>query len=252
MEHKLKACIIDDDKAARQILQKYLEISGKIEVVESLSDTQFALVVIRRQKPDVLFLDINMPNEDGLQFAGRLRAVNPSIPIVFTTAYKNYALPAFKIKPIDYLVKPFGVDAIFDVVKLIEEHIEVESLKNCSSSIWGSSIPNKIKFKVNGGYVFLNCSDIIYITSSHNMVDIFLTNNTKEKAYTNLSELYCELKDKNFFRINRAVIVNIDHIKRIDKKMRKCVVDFDGKEVEFPFAISIFGRFEEMKSIKLS
>ncbi|HOO85078.1 MAG TPA: response regulator, partial [Prolixibacteraceae bacterium] len=69
MEHKLKACIIDDDKAARQILQKYLEISGKIEVVESLSDTQFALVVIRRQKPDVLFLDINMPNEDGLQFA---------------------------------------------------------------------------------------------------------------------------------------------------------------------------------------
>ncbi|HOO85927.1 MAG TPA: LytTR family DNA-binding domain-containing protein, partial [Prolixibacteraceae bacterium] len=201
---------------------------------------------------DVLFLDINMPNEDGLQFAGRLREVNPSIPIVFTTAYTNYALPAFKIKPIDYLVKPFGVDEIFDVVKLIEEHIETESLNHCNTGVWGNSIPGKIKLKVNGGYVFLDCSDIVYITSSHNMVDVFLANGTKEKAYTNLNELYGELKEKNFFRINRAVIVNIDHIKRIDKKMRKCVFDFDGKEVEFPFAISIFAKFEEMKSIKLS
>lgn len=252
MEHKLKACIIDDDKAARHILQKYLEISGKVEVIESLSDTQHALVLIRRQKPDVVFLDINMPNEDGVKFASRLRAINSSIPIVFTTAYKNYALPAFKISPIDYLVKPFGVDEIFDVVTLIEEHYENETSKQCAPSIWGSAIPNKIKFKINGGYVFINCSDIVYITSAHNVVDVFLADGTKEKAFTNLSELYHELKEQNFFRINRAAIVNVDRIKRIDKKMRKCVVDFDGKEVEFPFAISIFGKFEEMKSIKLS
>lgn len=252
MEHKIKAFIIDDDKGARQILQKYLEISGKVDVVENLSDTQNALVLIRRKKPDVVFLDINMPIENGLLFAGRLRAVNPSIPIVFTTAYKNFAFPAFKISPIDYLVKPFGVDEIFDVIKLIEEHIENEALKKCVSSIWGNSIPNKIKLKINGGYVFFNCSDIIYITSVHNMVEVFLTDGTREKAFTNLSELYLVLKHQNFFRINRAAIVNIDHIKRIDKKLRKCIVDFDGKEVEFPFAISIFGKFEEMKSIKLS
>ena len=213
MEHKFKACIIDDDKAARQILQKYLEISGKIEVVESLSDTQFALVVIRRQKPDVLFLDINMPNEDGLQFAGRLREVNPSIPIVFTTAYTNYALPAFKIKPIDYLVKPFSFQELEARIKALLRRTGAEPavpLLSCGDLTLDPSSHRAIRGKV-----------VIDLTvKEYRLLEYLIQNQgTAQSRLTLLKNVW----DKNFDTNTNVVDVYVNYLRsKIDK-------DFDRK-----------------------
>ena len=131
MKRNIKVLIIDDDHSARCILQKYLEIAGNVDILGNVSDTFAANKIIKSDSPDLIFLDINMPDEDGLQFATKLRDSNINIPIVFTTAYKNYALDAFKVKPVDYMVKPFGLDDIFNILRKVEQHItQQKTLRN--------------------------------------------------------------------------------------------------------------------------
>lgn len=251
MERNIRAFIVDDDKGARQILNKYLEITGKVDVIGEASDTATAFLVTKRELPDVIFLDINMPDENGLQFAERLQKAGLNSLLVFTTAYKDYAYPAFKFKPVDYLVKPFGIDEIFEVLFKVEKIIIDNANRLIKSNVWGSSIPDKLRYKVPGGYSFICPSEIVYIKSFSNFVELNLKDGKKEKVISSLSDLYHDLKNRDFFRVNRSAIVNMNYVLRIDKKARKCIVQINENEIEFPFAISIFKQFEEMNSIKL-
>ena len=130
MKQQFKAIIVDDDHSSRNILQKFLEIDNKVIVVASENNTTSAMMAFERFIPDVIFLDINMPVEDGLKFAQKLRLLDSDVQIIFTTAYSNYAASAFSLKPLDYLVKPFGLSEVFDVLTKIENYFdEREKLK---------------------------------------------------------------------------------------------------------------------------
>lgn len=251
MKRNIKALIIDDDHSARCILQKYLEIAGNVDVLGSFSDTFAAHKIIESDDPDIIFLDINMPDEDGLRFANRLRSSNIDVPIVFTTAYKNYALDAFKIKPIDYLVKPFGLDDIFNVIRKAEQHLKQVNKQKSQERVWGNKIPEKLKFKVVRGYIFVSTDEILFFKAFSYYVELYLSNGNKEKITSNLSTISDELSPLNFFRINRSAIINMDYIERIDRKERKCTLKNNDHEFDFPFTISTFKQFEEIKSLKL-
>lgn len=247
----MKAIIVDDDATARSILQKFLEIDDKVLVVANVSNTADAFQSINRFEPDVIFLDINMPEENGINFAKKLRTLNVEIPIVFTTAYSNYAHSAFNIKPIDFIVKPFGLNEVFDVLTKIDNYYNDKLELERKKSIWGTVNTDKFKFRTLDGYLFVNPKDIVYLQTRGDGSELIMANGKVEILTTVLSKLYVEMKHDNFLRINRSTIINLSYVESVDKKMKLCVLKYNHQKVTFKISKLIFVYFDNLKSLKI-
>jgi DNA-binding LytR/AlgR family response regulator len=248
--NEIKAIIIDDDSSARNILKHYLKVCKNVEVVGSMADTASGLEVIDDQKPNVIFLDINMPNENGLDFAKRLREQESDVQIVFTTAYKKYAVSAFDIKPVDYLVKPFGIDEVFNVLSKINKIIKKQE-KQGDEGFWGSVVTNKFKFKTLSGYVFLYPNEICYVLTQKGNIKLFLCDGSIIRVLGLMNEIDSMLTPNNFIRINRSVLLNTQYIYSINKKNQECIVKCNNREENFHLKNEIMEFIINNDTIKL-
>lgn len=251
MDPEIKAIIVDDDFSSRNILQKFLEIDNKVIVVASENNTADAMKAFESLVPDVIFLDINMPVEDGLEFAKKLRLLGSDVQIVFTTAYRDYAASAFSIKPLDYLVKPFGLSDVFDVLTKIQNYFEEKEQLKIEQRMWGTVVLDKLKLKTKAGYLFVNLNEIFYFKVFGAITEMYYVNGGKERVQYNLSNLFNDIKPLGFLRINRSVIVNLNYVERIENKSHICVMKCNGKEYDFAISRSFLKYFENIKSIKL-
>lgn len=251
MKSAIQAIIVDDDNSARSILQKFLELDDRVVLLGSVSNTSDAMEIFERLSPDVVFLDINMPEEDGLQFARKLRDKEIEVSIIFTTAYKNYAMEAFSIRPIDYLVKPFGLDQVLNVLFKVEKHLDEKEAEQKNDKLWGNKIANVIKFKTKNGYSFVNLTEIIYIKVIGANTELVLCKGEKIRVLSILKDIYEEIKNDDFLRINRSVVINLKFVERIERKTKNCILVCNNKKMEFPITNSVFKHLEKMKSIKL-
>lgn len=251
MKRAIHAVIVDDDHSARRILQKFLELDDRVVVQGCVENTCEAMEIFERIVPDVIFLDINMPVEDGLQFAQKLRSRKIDVQIVFTTAYKNYALEAFSIKPIDYLVKPFGLDEVLNVLIKVENDLDQRESEQKYEKLWGAQIPDVIKLKTKKGYSFVDPKGVIYIKVIGDNSQLVMCSGEKLKVYSILRDVYEEVKNYNFMRINRSVVINLQFVERIERDTKKCILLCKETKIEFPITRSVFQHLEKMKSIKL-
>jgi DNA-binding LytR/AlgR family response regulator len=249
MERFITALLIDDDSSARNILQKFLEFEDKVLIVASLGNTLLAEETIIKYEPDVIFLDINMPYENGLRFAKRIKESDIETLVVFTTAFKNYALEAFPLKPFDFLVKPFGIDEISILLQKIENYID--SIKFSGNQTPMMPLTDKFRFKTNHGYIFLLPHEIIFIRSIRNYCELYLTSGSVEKIHLPISVISKEFARGNFRMINRSIIINLSYITRIDRKLKKCVVCSNEKEFELPITLKNLAYFENLNALKL-
>ncbi|HPT15296.1 MAG TPA: response regulator, partial [Bacteroidales bacterium] len=122
---KVKAIIIDDEPLAREIVRKYLQANDNFEVVEECGDGFQALKAIREQKPDLIFLDIQMPKLDGFEL---LEVLEEKPEIIFATAYDHYAIKAFEMNAVDYLLKPFHKERFDGAVAKALKRIETKAV----------------------------------------------------------------------------------------------------------------------------
>ena len=249
MEKAIKALIVDDDESARNILQKFLELDDKVKVLKSVNSAAKASKVLNVIQPEVIFLDINMPNEDGVHFAYKIKEQGYEIPIVFTTAYGKYAASAFNLKPIDFLIKPFGVSEVFDVLTKLDKYFEEKRLLKIKRS--KLVIPKKLKLKTRRGLIFLSPEEILFATVDKDRADVYTVKGEHFRVATLLSDIYGELKKFNFFKVNRSSVVNMKYVESVDKATRKCVIKCDKNNYEFVMSLSIFRNFENVRSLNL-
>jgi DNA-binding LytR/AlgR family response regulator len=249
MERFITALLIEDDSQARNILQKYLEVDEKVLVVGSLDNTLQAEEIISKYNPDVIFLDIHMPYENGITFASRLKESGDETLLVFTTAFGSYALDAFQLKPFDFLVKPFGIYEISALLNKIRSHIESKEMS--LNSVFSKVNPGKIKFRTNHGYLFLLPHEIFYIRSIRNYCELVLTSGIVEKVLSPISALSKEFNGSNFHMINRSLIINLSYIVRIDRKLKRCVMSSNESEFELPITIKNLNFLENLNTVKL-
>ncbi|MFA9389784.1 MAG: LytR/AlgR family response regulator transcription factor [Prolixibacteraceae bacterium] len=245
----IQSLIVDDDSSSRNILKKFLEIGEKVTVVASVSSAAEALIAVEQFKPNVIFLDINMPEEDGLQFARRLISLGLDIQIVFTSAYRNYAATAYSLKPLDFIVKPFGLDEVFDVITKIENYFEVKSRQQ--KILNGISIPEKLRFKTLTGYVFLMPHEVLFIKVTSDRTELFLVNGATMRILSILKNLDQELQEYYFLKINRSVIINLKYVERVEKKSNICVIKANNLEYSFTLGGKVYGYIEQLNSLKL-
>jgi two-component system, LytTR family, response regulator len=222
---------------ARQKLRQLLRDESEIEIVGEGASASETIDLVRATGPELLFLDVRMPGMDGFDIVDKLAVCSDfAMPrIIFTTAYDCYALRAFEIHAIDYLLKPFSSERLHAAVMRAREQIQTTKKNGVRSNERGQnagSYTTRIVFKSRGRILFLPVSDIRWIGAEENYVRI-CTEAEKHLLRETMSHLEEKLDPQMFLRVHRSAIVNLQYLKevRTEPSGEFTVVLVDGQKV---------------------
>lgn len=217
---KIRAIIADDEPLEREKLMRFLSEDTELEVICQTNNGIDTIREIQSKKPDLVFLDIQMPDLDGFDV---IHALDPeSIPrIIFVTAYNKYALKAFEVHAIDYLLKPFDKTRLVKAVDFAkqsllsdQEDMRLRMQDMMSAMESENKKTDRILIKCDGHIYFVKTDQIDWIESSGNYITIHVENQ-EHICRDTLKSLGAKLDKKKFVRVHRTKIVNVEHIKEI-------------------------------------
>lgn len=202
----MKVIIVDDERLARKELQSLLAKFPNVEVLAECDSVQSALVDIEKHKPDLVFLDINMPGKDGFAL---LEELNYIPEIIFVTAYDEYAIKAFEVNALDYLLKPIQSERLEEAINKFNSN---DFIENNSQKL---GLNDQVFVKDGERCWFVKLSDVPMFESEGNYVRVFFDNN-KPLILKSLNNLANKLDENVFFRANRKFIINLNWIESIE------------------------------------
>ena len=216
----LTCMIVDDEPLAVRLLESYVEKTPDLQLLASFTDSITAINAVKEQKPDLLFLDIQMPNLDGMELAHSLPA---ETRVIFTTAFKEYAFESYEVNALDVLLKPIRYNKFLNAV----EKAKKQKLPQ-KEAILSSTQQNTVFIRVDGEWRNVVIDKIIYVSCIKDYVMFYLDDETRP-LITHLTMKAVEqmLPSEKFLRIHRSYIVAIDKIRKIDRN--DCV--YIGKEI---------------------
>lgn len=229
----IKAIIIDDEERARYALKGLLDNFCKdVQVVHECSNVPDGVLAINKSRPNLVFLDIEMPEYNGFEILDFFREID--FEIIFVTAYNEYALKAFEVSAIDYLLKPVDVEKLQSAVEKVKKKLNGKDMLNkltvLKESLNNGSF-NKIALPVNEGLIFVNTSEIIYLEADGAYTEVWLSNGTRIVVSKKLKFFEDVLESKPFFfRSHRSYMVNINYIQKYNRSENSLTLD-NGKMV---------------------
>jgi two-component system LytT family response regulator len=223
-ELKIRTIIVDDEAPARSRLRQLLKTENDFELVAECSHGKQAVDAISKEKPDLVFLDVQMPGLNGLDVCRVAAASTETFPLViFVTAYDEYALKAFEVHAIDYLLKPFDRERFQKALGHAREQLRrTKSSPPTDSRILAllddlkpaAKKPARLVFKQNGRVIFLRTENIDWAQADGNYVRVHAGSDSYYFRDT-LASVQEQLPDDTFMRISRSVIVNLDRVKEM-------------------------------------
>ena len=234
----MKAIIIDDEISGREVLKKLVKLNcPEVSVVNTLNSIETGLMSIKEDKPDLVFLDIQMPNASGFDLLNQIDKID--FEIIFVTAHDSFAIRAFKYAAVDYLLKPIKVTELIDAVQRTGERIKnnqshdnVKFMLEKVSPAKKTFLNNKILLPTLGGYNIIEVSEIAYCKSESNYTRFNFTDGKNLVVSKTLKEFESILLENNFFRIHRSYIINLNCIAKYNKGKGGEVVMKDGAILE--------------------
>jgi two-component system LytT family response regulator len=204
---EMKILIADDEQSARELLLYYLSQTSYSPIILQAADGRTALELLTNEKPDILFLDVKMPELNGIEVL-KQRETSPLPAIIFTTAFDEYALPAFDYEATDYLLKPFGKER-FD--KALEKGVRyIQFVKNAGAKPW----LEQLSIKKGNKTQLIAVNEVQYFRSQGAYVEVNSTNMIS-LINTPLYELEASLDPASFARIHKSLIISLKNIKEI-------------------------------------
>lgn len=203
----MNCIILEDEVMALSIIEDYVKKVPFLNLIGSFRSPLKALDIVTIQKPDLLFLDINMPDLSGIEF---LESLGYQPYVIFTTAYSEYAIKSYEYNTLDYLLKPIRFNRFLKAVTKANSYFNV--IKNQQSNPTKNELEKLIFIKNTEGIHRVNLESLLFIESLKNYV-IYNTDSEKIEAKKSLTEVENDLPEKNFIRIHRSYIVNISSIK---------------------------------------
>lgn len=232
----MKCIITDDELNSREALRQLLEIvAPEVIVLAEASNTMQAGKLIEKMQPDLLFLDINMPGQTGIEFLEENSPLN--CQVIFTTAYNEYAVKAFRLNAIDFLLKPIDMDelkAAIAKVKTSEGFINKEQLSNAKDIYNNTADKNsqRLALSTAEGVHFVNINDIIWIEALGPYTKFMITGQPPIMVSRLLKEFEELLGGFHFLRVHQSSIINLDHIKKYVKGNGGQLWMSNGAEIE--------------------
>jgi two-component system LytT family response regulator len=215
---RYRAIIVEDEPFARVRIKKLLSDFPEIDIIGEASDGVEGVELVKSLEPDLIFLDIEMPELSGFEMIKMLE-IQPFI--IFTTAYNQYALDAFDTYAIDYLTKPIDIKDLKRSIDRLQQYRKGSDLSSRVNSLiddLGDVGGGKVEIRIDDEVRYLDSSDIIYIQSDDKRSKIY----TREDCFSSNFSLskYDKILNGSFIRIHRSYIINRDHVKQIIKWYR--------------------------------
>jgi DNA-binding LytR/AlgR family response regulator len=199
---KIRCLIVDDEPLAIKILENYIEKVPQLDWVASCRSALEASEWVSRGQLDLIFLDISMPQLSGLQFA---KSLAPHLKIIFTTAYRDFAVESYEVRALDYLVKPFSFERFWQAIHKLQLDKQENNAKNTLEEAFIYLKAEKKVFKIM-------LSDILYIESLKDYI-IVHTPTQKILTYQHISHIEAELPTEHFLRIHRSFIIGLKYLR---------------------------------------
>ncbi len=215
----ISTVVVDDEPLARNELSFLLKDFPEIEVIGVASNGLEAVEMIRNLEPELVFLDVQMPGLDGLGVIRKLKDEDVPLPhFVMATAYDQYALEAFRLEAMDYLLKPVDKDRLAETVERAHRVVQERAAK---ASAMAEAAPrpslqrSKILVKAQGRSFIVDAQDIVYATIEDGLITIVTTHLEGESNYRTIEELQSNLDPDTFWRVHRSYLVNIHRIREV-------------------------------------
>jgi two-component system, LytTR family, response regulator len=227
---QITALIVDDEPLARRTIRGLLRDDPEVKVVGECGGGREAVESIRRQPPDLLFLDIQMPGMDGFEVLSQIEL--ELVPaVIFITAYDAYALRAFEVHALDYLLKPFTDERFKEALTRAKSHVELREAKavtqslrallrerdSASASAGRNDFLTRFIVKRGGRVIFVNSADVDWIEAD----DYYIKLHVGSRAHLlrlSMKELEGRLDPQSFWRIHRSAIINLDRVKELRQR----------------------------------
>lgn len=205
---KYKTVIIDDERLARAEMRRLLSEFGEINIVGEAENLSEAVEMIEREKPHIVFLDIQLSKENGFDL---IEKTEPNFKLIFVTAFDAYAIRAFEINALDYLLKPVNPERLAKAIARLNEE-----KPNEKTDFRPLEFDDRIFIETGTRSVFLKVSEISYINSAGDYSEIFTVQSKKYLIEKPLREWEERLPEKHFLRIHRQTIINLEEIENIE------------------------------------
>ena len=208
---KLKAVIVEDSRLARNELKELIKVHKEIEIIGEAENVDDAFKLINNTKPDLLFLDINMPEKDGFELLEML----DDVPItIFTTAFDEYAIKSFEYNAFDYLLKPINQKRFSKSIEKVIESISKNETTTITKNENALSLEKQIFIKDGENCWLVKLKDISLFEIVGNYTRVYF-DQKKPLIYKSLAQVEEKLPTEVFFRANRQQIININHVKKV-------------------------------------
>jgi two-component system LytT family response regulator len=233
--NKLRAIIVEDEAPARELLKAFLKTHENIELIAECSDGFSGAKTINEHKPDLVFLDIQMPKLTGFELVELLDEIPQ---IIFTTAYDQYAIKAFELSAVDYLMKPFSKQRFNEALEKVYERAQQkqdssENIHNLTEKVKSDGkILERIFVKTGTRIDVVPVTDIVHIQAEDDYVEI-VTEGKKYLKKETMNYLEDSLPSELFIRVHRSSIVNVNYILKLERygKESYIVILKDGSKV---------------------
>ena len=218
----ITAIIIDDEKNARDYLEKLIQhyFKQKIQISGTYASVDTGVQAINEYKPDIVFLDIEMPEKNGFDLFKHFDTVN--FEVIFTTAHKDYAIDAIQFSALDYLLKPVNFIDLISAIKRFEEKRTTSTQQEQISQILENvctddRLYNKVALPINKGYEFVKINSIIYCQSDSNYCKVFCIDGKEYLLAKTLKYVEKLISSDLFIRTHKSYLVNLNYVTKYDK-----------------------------------
>lgn len=230
---KLKALIVDDELHCRENLKMLVdEFCPEVEVLALAQNAAEARSLLTEHKPDVVFLDVMMPNEDGFGFLKSLD--KREFAVVFTTAHNEFALKAIKASAVDYLEKPINIEELQTAVSKLKPTEQTDNLgiQELLQKISTANAQKKIAVPTSDGLTLINTEEIIHLDADESYTTIYLENGKRLVSSKTIKVYEDNLPKSDFYRVHKSHIINVTHhLKEFSRAEGNMAVMSNGKHI---------------------
>ncbi len=235
---KLTAILVDDEPAAINYLQGIVDKMKMVEIIGCFTDPKDAVLKIILNKPDILFLDIQMPEMSGFDVVKQVNSENYAPHIIFTTAYDKFAIAAIKHAALDYFLKPVDPDGLRETVLKLLNRADHDKNAKLEKLLHQLQVGQPVKFNTSTGFIRIIQEDIIYLEADGNYCDIYQTHDRHDTVTTNMNQVNKLLNPAMFFRISRFNIINMKFLYKIERRNHSCILYEAGKKISLKISAS--------------
>ena len=212
----LRVLIADDDEGMRSVMRKIVSRVEGFVLAGQAADGETALVLTEKLKPNVVFLDVEMPGMSGVECARAIEDMDPSIIIIFATAHENSRGDAFEVYAFDYLMKPFKVERVIQTLERARDRLMLRGMRPLEPPVSRPRVADgRLMLRHRDGVTFLDLKDILLVQREDRATVLYTLNDGRYVTSDSLSEMEERLHSDAFFRCHKSYIINLNHIRDI-------------------------------------